>query len=144
MAVGPIARLLAQIIVPVIAVVARAIPAAYAQALQNARKSGAASSTTTASAAASNLLRTKQMSPTEATSVLNLNETEVTNLDAIERQYTKYMGANEVKKIPGTAINTGSFYLQSKIYRAREALIQYQKEQSTKESSKDNNNNQQQ
>jgi mitochondrial import inner membrane translocase subunit TIM16 len=123
--------------------VARAIPAAYAQALQNARKSGA-SSTTTASAAASNMLRTKLMSPAEATSVLNLNETDVTNLDAIERQYTKYMGANEVKKIPGSAINTGSFYLQSKIYRAREALIQYQNEQSTKESSKDNNNNNQQ
>ena len=40
MTIGPVARILAQIIVPVVAVLARAIPAAYRQALNNAKKAG--------------------------------------------------------------------------------------------------------
>ena len=68
---GPLARLLAQIIVPVVAILARALPAAYAQALQNARKSGEARKATTS------LLR-KHMSTTEALQILNLTEKEAT------------------------------------------------------------------
>lgn len=124
MAVGPLARLLAQVIVPVIAVVARALPAAYAQALQQARKAGGGSASTTAS---SNPFAAPKLSTHEARLILNVTEQD--DVDTMERQYQKYMAANEVKKIPGTAMNTGSFYLQSKIYRAREALLHAQQQQ---------------
>jgi mitochondrial import inner membrane translocase subunit TIM16 len=120
MAVGPLARLLAQVIVPVIAVLARALPAAYAQALQNARKNGTAAAAATADS--SSLLR-KTMARSEALQILNLTETEAT-AEAIQRQYEKYMAANEVK--PGTG---GSFYLQSKVYRANELLSDFKKQQ---------------
>lgn len=71
---GPFARIIAQVIVPVVAVLARAIPAAYAQALQNARKSGMDANTATQ---ATNFLR-KTMSTAEAMQVLNLTEGEAT------------------------------------------------------------------
>jgi mitochondrial import inner membrane translocase subunit TIM16 len=117
MAVGPIARLLAQVIVPVIAIVARSLPAAYAQALQNAKKNG-----TAAAASESSLLR-KLISRSEALQILNLTESEAT-VEAVQRQYEKYMAANAVK--PGTG---GSFYLQSKVYRANELLSDFTKQQ---------------
>ena len=71
---GALARLLAQLVVPVVAVLARAIPAAYSQALQNARKSGMNADT---AAKASQFLR-KTMSKSEALQVLNLSESEAT------------------------------------------------------------------
>ena len=134
MAIGPLARLLAQVIVPVIAVVARALPAAYAQALQNARKSGVSAAAASAAESGSSMLRTKAMAKEEALSILNINETDLLSnsektIEMIEQQYEKYMKANEVKKIPGSTFNTGSFYLQSKVYRARESLLQFYKEQ---------------
>lgn len=72
MALGPFARILAQLVVPVIAVLARAIPAAYAQALQNARKAGVDAS---AADKAQSILR-KTMSTSEALQILNLTEKE--------------------------------------------------------------------
>lgn len=78
MVAGPFARLLAQLVVPVIAILARALPAAYAQALQNARKAGV-----NHHEAATNMLR-KTMSRTEALQVLNLSETEAT-AEAIQK-----------------------------------------------------------
>ena len=81
MAVGPLARLLAQLVVPVISVLARALPAAYAQALQNARKAGV--SHEEATKAASQMLR-KTLSKTEALQILNLSETEAT-AEAIQK-----------------------------------------------------------
>ena len=71
---GPLARLFAQLVVPVVAVLARAIPAAYSQALQNARKSGMNAET---AAKASTFLR-KSMSKSEALQILNLSESEAT------------------------------------------------------------------
>lgn len=73
MVVGPIARLVAQVVVPFIAVVARALPAAYAQALQNARKSGM----NVNNPSVNNILR-KSMSRSEALQILNLTEVEAT------------------------------------------------------------------
>jgi import inner membrane translocase subunit TIM16 len=46
LAIGPLARIIAQLIVPAIAIIAKTLPAAYAAALQNARKSGVADSAT--------------------------------------------------------------------------------------------------
>lgn len=117
MAIGPLARLLAQVVVPLIAVMARAIPAAYAQALNNAKKSGTAT--------ADNVLR-KTIARQEALQILNLSETEAT-AEAVERQYAKYMAANEVNK------GAGSFYLQSKVFRARESLAEFQAEKRREE-----------
>ena len=86
MAVGPLARLIAQVIVPAVAVMARALPAAYAQALQNARKGGV-----DASNAGASMLR-KQISKSEALQVLNLTEGEAT-AEAIEKVRTRSEGA---------------------------------------------------
>jgi len=130
MAIGPVARILAQIIVPVVAVLARAIPAAYGQALNNAKKAGV-----DASEAAVPVFG-KRISRSEALQVLNITLNKKTSrgqqqqqgeqttateetLDPIliKKQYERYFEANDVK-------NGGSFYLQSKIFRANELLLQ--------------------
>ena len=72
MAVGPFARIVAQVVVPLIAVVARAIPAAYGQALNNARKAGVNASTEAAAPVFG-----KRITREEALQVLNLTEAEV-------------------------------------------------------------------
>jgi hypothetical protein len=72
MAIGPLARVLAQVIVPVVAVLARALPAAYAEALQNARKAGV-----NAAPQAASMLR-KTLSKQEALQILNISESEAT------------------------------------------------------------------
>jgi mitochondrial import inner membrane translocase subunit TIM16 len=127
MAIGPLARILAQIVVPVVAVLARALPAAYAQALHNARRSGAAAA---AENAPNTILKTtNRISTSEALSVLNLsgeidnNAGTVLSKERIEQQYEKYMKANAPVPVGGIT-SGGSFYLQSKIYRAREQLLQ--------------------
>ena len=50
----------------------------------------------------------------EALEVLNLREADATR-EAVGRQYDKYFAANDIGK-------GGSFYLQSKVFRAKEAL----------------------
>jgi mitochondrial import inner membrane translocase subunit TIM16 len=82
MAVGPLARMLAQLVVPVIAVLARALPAAYQQALQNARKSGMDAN----NPSVQNILR-KTLSKSEALQILNISETEATT-EAIHKVST--------------------------------------------------------
>jgi hypothetical protein len=72
MAIGPIVRILAQLVVPVVAVLARALPAAYGQALSNARKAGV-----DATEAAAPVFG-KRISRSEALQVLNLTEEKVT------------------------------------------------------------------
>lgn len=70
MAIGPLARIIAQFVVPVVAVLARALPAAYAQALRNAKSSPGA-------AQAASMVR-KTMTKDEALQILNLTEGEAT------------------------------------------------------------------
>eukprot|EP00562_Extubocellulus_spinifer_P032601 CAMPEP_0178731388 /NCGR_PEP_ID=MMETSP0699-20121125/30013_1 /TAXON_ID=265572 /ORGANISM="Extubocellulus spinifer, Strain CCMP396" /LENGTH=103 /DNA_ID=CAMNT_0020383451 /DNA_START=105 /DNA_END=416 /DNA_ORIENTATION=+ len=74
MALGPLARVAAQLVVAGIAVLSRALPAAYAQALNNAKKGGGAA----AAAKDGGFMARKVMARDEALSVLNLNEAEVT------------------------------------------------------------------
>lgn len=114
MAIGPIARILAQVVVPVLAVLARALPAAYAQALNNAKKAGTSAETVQAA-------MRKTISRQEALQILNLTEPELT-AEAVNKQYQKYMKQNEVRN------GTGSFYLQSKVYRANEMLQEFNAE----------------
>jgi len=122
MAVGPLARIIAQLVVPVVAVLARALPAAYAQALQNARKAGVDA------AEASAPVFGKRITRSEALQVLNLTEAEATP-QAVQKQYERYFAANEVNK-------GGSFYLQSKVYRAHELLMEFQDDKRKEEQEK--------
>lgn len=107
----PVGRIIAQVIVPLVAVLARAIPAAYSQAIQNARRNGVDATQT-----ATTMLR-REVSKSEALQILNLSEAEAT-AEAVEKQFEKYFAANAVEK-------GGSFYLQSKVYRAKQMLDQF-------------------
>lgn len=72
MAPLPLGRIIAQVIVPLVAVLARAIPAAYSQAINNARRNGV-----DASKAATEIL-TKKLDKSEALLILNIAEKEAT------------------------------------------------------------------
>jgi import inner membrane translocase subunit TIM16 len=127
MAIGPLGRIIAQIIVPAIAIMARTLPAAYAAALENARKSGVGADAAAGDAArkGASFLGKARMSKDEALMVLNLTESDV-SVDAVRRQYERYFEANRVE-------NGGSFYIQSKVYRAKELLDEYVKEKEEEE-----------
>ena len=143
---GQIIRLLLQ----VVPVVMRALPSAYAKAIQNAAKNGGAAAAGNATTSATDLFRTKQMSKEEALQILNIEESdlakitpqsqpphETTSADSTDannlilQRFEKYMDMNEVKRIPNSSYNTGSFYLQSKIYHAKETLLRELKQNST-------------
>jgi len=125
MALGPLGRIIAQGVVAGIAVLARALPAAYAAALQNARKSGADKAAEEAARKGASFLGKARMSKDEALMVLNLTEQEAT-VEAIQKQYERYFEANKVEK-------GGSFYLQSKVFRAKELLDDYVKEKNAEQ-----------
>ena len=71
MALGPIARALAQVAVLGISVLARALPAAYSAAVQNAKKNGV-------QGAASVIQKKNGMMKAEALEILNITEKEYT------------------------------------------------------------------
>jgi len=119
MALGPLGRILAQGVVAGIAILARALPAAYAAALQNAKKSGADKAAEEAARKGASFLGKARMSKDEALMVLNITEQEAT-VESVTKQYERYFEANKVD-------NGGSFYLQSKVYRAKELLDAYVK-----------------
>jgi hypothetical protein len=104
MAIGPLARILAQVIVPVVAVLARALPAAYAQALQNAKKQGVNP------AQATSMLR-KTITQQEAFQILNLSESEASAeaIQKVRRQLTRLTWTNGVhshfRLFPSNTIN---------------------------------------
>lgn len=70
MALGPIAKALAQVAVLGISVLARAIPAAYSQAVQNAKKSGVQG--------AASAIKKAGMNKSEALEILNISEKKYT------------------------------------------------------------------
>lgn len=78
---GPFARILAQVVVPVIAVLARALPAAYAAAVQNAKKNGGQAAK---QATSGTPWQTARMSHSEALQIMNLSEQEAT-AEAIQK-----------------------------------------------------------
>jgi len=125
MALGPLGRIIAQGVVAGIAVLARALPAAYAAALQNARKTGADKAANEAARKGASFLGKSRMAKDEALMVMNLTEQEAT-VEAIQLQYDRYFTANAVE-------NGGSFYVQSKVYRAKELLDDYVKEKNAEQ-----------
>jgi len=62
--------------------------------------------------------------------VVEMKEDEV-DLDVVQKQYDRYFAVNSVEK-------GGSFYLQSKIYRAKEMLDEFIKEKQAEEINKKN------
>lgn len=125
---GPLARVLVQAAVMGVSILARALPAAYGAALQNARKNGGA--TAAEAAKGGSILGRKTMSIDEAIQVLNIGGKEAVTAEAVQKQYDKYFSANSVD-------NGGSFYLQSKIYRAKEQLDEFIKEKQMEERNND-------
>jgi len=89
MAIGPLFRIAAQLIVPVVAVLARAIPAAYGQALQNARKAGVDAAAASSEASAP-IFAAKRISRSEAIQVLNLTEQEAVQPEVIQKVRWRY------------------------------------------------------
>jgi import inner membrane translocase subunit TIM16 len=120
MALGPLGKVIAQGVLLGVSILARALPAAYASALANARKTGADKAAEEAARKGASFLGKARMSRDEALNVLNLSEGEAT-AEAVQKQYERYFEANKVEK-------GGSFYLQSKVYRAKELLDEYVQE----------------
>lgn len=101
------ARIIAQIIMQGTAVLSRAFFTAYQQAVRNGKAGGGA-------AAAAGVTRKLKMQTGEALQILNIEQPQLTKA-ALDIQYKKFFENND----PGKG---GSFYLQSKIFRAKEAL----------------------
>ncbi|KAI8355066.1 coth protein-domain-containing protein [Choanephora cucurbitarum] len=110
-------RIIAQIVVSLGSVVTRAFVAAYKQAAANAAKNGGAANTSgggrtgTKEAVMDALTRKTGMSMEEACQILNV--TKEADLSKIAKSYEHLFGVNDPSK-------GGSFYLQSKVVRAKE------------------------
>lgn len=107
--------MIAQLILQVTSVASRAFVSAYQQALQNAKAGGGGGASAAAGSAAmkSAMSKTKMQSD-EALKILNIERSALSR-PVLEEQYKKFFSQNDPKK-------GGSFYLQSKIFRAKEAL----------------------
>lgn len=103
------ARVIAQVIMQFTAVASRAFVSAYQQALQNAKAGGGAN----AAANLGSVLKNKMLTD-EALKVLNIERSALSTA-VLDQQYKKFFESNDPKK-------GGSFYLQSKVYRAKEVL----------------------
>jgi import inner membrane translocase subunit TIM16 len=107
---GPLGRIIAQVVVMGAGIVSRAFVQAYQQAVHNAK-----SGNTGAAMAAKTAVRKNAMSKQQALEILNFPSSTKPSGAEIEKQFTRYFEANDPAK-------GGSFYLQSKIFRAKEAL----------------------
>ncbi|WCJ41473.1 Mitochondrial import inner membrane translocase subunit tim16 [Euphorbia peplus] len=105
------AKILANLIVMGSGIVARAFVQAYRQALANAAKSGVANETVQ-----NTLRRSKVMTEQEARQILGV--TEETSWEEILKKYDRLFENNA---------KSGSFYVQSKVHRAKECLEAMQK-----------------
>lgn len=111
------AKILANLIIMGSGILARAVVQAYRQALTNASKSGVAQE------AVQNIKRaSKAMTDAEARQILGV--TEKTSWEEVLKKYDNLFEQNA---------KNGSFYLQSKVHRAKECLeaLHQQKGQGT-------------
>ncbi|CAI5735212.1 unnamed protein product [Peronospora destructor] len=107
---GPFGRIIAQVVVMGAGIVSKAFVQAYQQAVHNARSGNAGAM------AAKKVVRKNQMSKQQALEILNFPTSGVNpSPEKIQKQFLRYFESNDPAK-------GGSFYLQSKIYRAKEAL----------------------
>eukprot|EP00475_Leptophrys_vorax_P027637 TRINITY_DN3942_c0_g1_i2.p1 TRINITY_DN3942_c0_g1~~TRINITY_DN3942_c0_g1_i2.p1 ORF type:complete len:151 (-),score=39.76 TRINITY_DN3942_c0_g1_i2:6-458(-) len=103
-------RIAAQLAVATINVAAKAFARAYAEVAANPQAAKKAAE----NVAASGVLG-RRMAAQEARLVLNLEE--AYSREDVEKRFERLFVQNDVEK-------GGSFYLQSKIYRARESLLE--------------------
>lgn len=101
------ARILANLLVAGGGVLIRAASQAYRQALVNASKSGVAAE------GATSAFKSAQMSASEAKQILDVDKN--ATLEQVRKKYKYLFDVNGEQ---------GSFYLQSKVYRAKERLDQ--------------------
>ncbi len=101
-------RIIAQMIVNGVMMVGKAAVQAYQQALQNAKSPGASNAVKQAV--------TKRMEYGQALEVLNIEKGAAT-AKLVKEQYEKFYNLNDPTK-------GGSFYLQSKIFRAQESIFE--------------------
>ncbi|KAI9917260.1 hypothetical protein PsorP6_012332 [Peronosclerospora sorghi] len=93
-----------------VGVVSKAFVQAYQQAVHNARSGNSAAM------AAKTVVGKKKMSKQQALEILNFpTNNGMPSSEKIHKQFTRYFEANDPAK-------GGSFYIQSKIFRAKEAL----------------------
>lgn len=98
-------RVVAQLIITATNVLAKAFMQAYAQA-----KAGGG-----AARQAGNVMAAARMDLSQARQILNI-ESKAPSRDEIMKQFNRYYAANDPEK-------GGSFYMQSKIHNAAEALL---------------------
>eukprot|EP00753_Platysulcus_tardus_P021322 PLAT8823.1.p1 GENE.PLAT8823.1~~PLAT8823.1.p1 ORF type:complete len:135 (+),score=43.50 PLAT8823.1:42-407(+) len=101
---SPLGKILAQVLVTGGQVFGRAVAKAYQEALKNAAKGGGAAAAVRGRA---------KMSTSEALRVLDLEDDPTR--EEVEEAYEKLFEKNDPS-------NGSSFYLQSKVYRAKEAM----------------------
>ena len=109
-------RIAAQVIITATQVVGKAFVQAYRQAAVNAGKEGAK--------AAGGIVKRGQMTEGEALQILNvkkLPDGELPIREEVEDNYLKFFEANDPAQ-------GGSYYLQSKFFRAHEFLEQHRSE----------------
>ncbi|RLN97929.1 hypothetical protein BBJ28_00013334 [Nothophytophthora sp. Chile5] len=105
-------------------IVSKAFVQAYQQAVHNARTGN------TGAAAAKAVVRKNQMPKQQAREILNLPTSgPPPTAEEVQKQFTRYFEANDPAK-------GGSFYLQSKIFRAKESLEQKDPEEEATDQAK--------
>ena len=110
---GPFARIVASVVMAGVGAFSKAFLMAYQQAAANAARGGGAAA---AKQAAKSAMGKKLMERPQALQVLNYNDgAEPKDGDELAERYSEFFDLNDPK-------NGGSFYLQSKIYRAWEVL----------------------
>ena len=117
---NPVVRILAQIGLSVATVVGKAFGKAYQNAAaeaaaQKAGRVGAGAAGGQAGSVTSGWNRAKMMRPDEAYKVLNVDPKSPTPQSEIQQNFDKLFRINDVTV-------GGSFYLQSKVYRAKQTL----------------------
>eukprot|EP00520_Triparma_pacifica_P020047 CAMPEP_0118657714 /NCGR_PEP_ID=MMETSP0785-20121206/14171_1 /TAXON_ID=91992 /ORGANISM="Bolidomonas pacifica, Strain CCMP 1866" /LENGTH=122 /DNA_ID=CAMNT_0006550661 /DNA_START=182 /DNA_END=547 /DNA_ORIENTATION=- len=108
---GPIIRILGQVAVMAAGIFGKAFVTAYQQAIHQAKSGGPQAAEAAAKAAG---ISKNTMNRGQARMILNLEKEECTP-QSIQKQYDRYFKSNAVE-------NGGSFYIQSKVYRAKEIL----------------------
>ena len=121
-------KIVAQVVITGSQIIGKAFLTAYRQAAANAGKD--------AVKAAGGVVRRGQMTESEALEILNVKKLPDGDLpprEELEAYYVKYFEANDPK-------NGGSYYLQSKFFRANE-FLQEQHDINDAENNDDSNNN---
>ena len=122
MALGPIARVAAQLVVAGIAVMAKALPSAYQQALNNAKKGGGAAAANAAKDGG--FMARKVMARDEALQVLNITEAECT-AEAVQKVRILWVGRYRGTRPMYERASVGRAIARQKQVRQRRAICMW-------------------